>query len=653
VNPINFPLYAVGFANVNDFRVRNLNVPEFGSEDCATTSLGIGGNTFSINLFDDGTGLDDNHNQALDPTDPTGDNVDPAFDLLEGPTDLRFTTEPVTNTIIGCPPRREASGHFVFEFCRMDLLGTEGRPVITGFSIGGQAITNPPGLCETNLSTAATASESNLFRVIDGQVATIQACLIGEGTEPTIFELFNSGHGASIGSGGEVTLATPDFDLRFEGNDAALCTATRQRDLNKGKVGFFGLSCPSNPICQAVTPVGTVTVAPNQPAVGSAAAGSQLNSSGARIATPTSGIINAIGNVTLNFFGCFFIPNETTTICQGFAGETGVPLQRPGKTVSSALALGCDSNGDGLVDVVVNLTNVTPTNINLVRGTLSAPAGSGLNCTAFPLTCCGGLANLTLTTTFTAGDNNVFGAFTRTTTCVIDLGVRAPVVISVTPSNGNCAVGQDLLISGACFILPSFGPGGVGSTNVTSVFAVEVGNPANVKQATNFTILNPNLIDAFFNFGSASAGKTFLIFVTGPNGTSQNLTTALNGCLGNQQGVQITFTCNAAGGGTPGTGGTPEIATVTSCKLDRQDTGQFFLDVTGTGIKEGATATVGGVTPKKIKVVEVQPGTTNPTKLRLVKKVCNGLPGAVIITNPGPNGGPSQPFNCTERCPTQ
>jgi hypothetical protein len=73
--------------------------------------------------------------------------------------------------------------------------------------------------------------------------------------------------------------------------------------------------------------------------------------------------------------------------------------------------------------------------------------------------------------------------------------------------------------------------------------------------------------------------------------------------------------------------------------------------VTGTNIKQGAIATVGGVTPKKIKVVEVEPGTTNPTKLKLVKKVCNGLPGNVVITNPG--AAASQPFNCTERCPAQ
>jgi hypothetical protein len=119
--------------------------------------------------------------------------------------------------------------------------------------------------------------------------------------------------------------------------------------------------------------------------------------------------------------------------------------------------------------------------------------------------------------------------------------------------------------------------------------------------------------------------------------------------LGNEQGVQVTFTCSSST--TPVPGPTPDIAVVTSCKLDRQATGQFFLDVTGEKIKEGAIATVGGVTPKKIKVVEVAPGTTNPTKLRLIKKVCNGLPGNVIITNPGAPA--SQPFNCTERCPGQ
>jgi hypothetical protein len=311
---------------------------------------------------------------------------------------------------------------------------------------------------------------------------------------------------------------------------------------------------------------------------------------------------------------------------------------------------------------VVVLTTVTPVNCNLVTATVPTSASFGATSTSgFPAACCGGPATITVTTTFTAGDNNVFGAFTRTSVCPLALGTRAPVVFSVTPSNGDCSLpDQDLLITGACFSFVEQGPFGTGGATttrtdgVTSVFAVDVSNPANVIQAKTFFVLNPNLIDAHFAFGSANAGKTFLIFVTGPGGTSRNLTTLPTGspagcATGNEQGIQVTFKCSTAG--TPTTGPTPVIATVTACKLDRQDTGQFFLDVTGTGIKDGATVTVGGVAPKKIKVISVETGTTNPTVLRLLKKVCNGLPGNVVITNTVAGGAASQPFLCTERCP--
>jgi hypothetical protein len=575
-------------------------------------------------LYDDGVGIDENANQPLNPANPIGNNAVP-FDLQEGPTDLRFVTEPNTGTLVGCNPRRPGSGHFLFDYCRMDLLGTADLPVLTGYSIGGGSALNPPGLCETNLSEVARAADNNPFGVINGQTASIQACLIGEGTEPHIFELFNDGRGPSIGSGGEITFATPDFDLRGEGNDAALCTPVRQRDLNRGKVGFFGVGCPVNPLCQQVTPVGTVAVAPNQPAVGSAAAGSQVNpSTGARIATVTSGIINAVCNVQLNFLGCYFIPNEVTTICQGFSTETGVPLQRPGKTVTSALRLACDTNGDGTLDSVTVLTGVNPLNINLVRGTLAAPAQTGFIGTAFPLACCGGLSSLTLTTTFTAGDNNIFGPFALTSVCTIDLGVRAPVVISITPSSGDCSLPiNDLLISGGCFILPSFGANGVGSTNVTSVFAVESGNPNNVIQATRFVVLSSFLINVDFAFTSANAGKTFLIFVSGPNGTSQNLTSlpaGTVGCpagfLGNPLGIQVTFKCNSAT--NPGGSGSPNAAKIDSAVFD----GGVLL-IQGSNFQQDATITLGGVSAKKIKYKALATGSNTFNKL-VVKGLCSG-----------------------------
>jgi hypothetical protein len=528
----NFPLQALGFANVNAFKVRWINVPQFGSEGCTPSAFGSGSNTFSVTLFDDGTGIDENANQPLNPANPIGNNAVP-FDLQEGPTDARFTrvsfTDPVGGSqLVGCPPRSDGSGIFIFDYCRMDLLGTAVQPVVTGYSIGGLNILNPPGLCEVNLGVVAAQADAGTFGVLTGgEIAAVACnCCIGEGTEPTIFELFNEGRGTSIGSGGEVTFASPDFDLRFEGNDAALCTSARQRDLNRGRVCFLGIGCapPANPSCQIVAP-GTFVTTPT-----------------------TTGIVNALCAVRLNLVGCGFFPNEVTTICQGFQTETGIPLQRPGKTVTTAATLACDTNGDGTPEATVTLANVTPVSCNLVTATIpvSATFGPG-STTGFPGACCGGPSTILVTTTFTVGDNNVFGAFTRTTQCSLGLGTRAPVVISVTPSNGACGILQDVLITGACFTFQQFGPFGANGANtvitqnVTSVFAVDVANAANKVNAQDFTILNANLIDAHFNFTSANAGKTFVVFVTGPGGTSRGLITPVAGApagcaLGNEQG---------------------------------------------------------------------------------------------------------------------
>jgi hypothetical protein len=601
-------------------------------------SPGNASNTFAVTLYDDGTGIDENANQPLNPANPIGNNAVP-FDLQEGPTDLRFTRVNFTNptggsVIVGCPPRREGSGIFVFEYCRMDLLGTADFPVITGYSIGGLNPLNPPGLCETNLSVAAAAADQGTFGVLaGGQIAAVGCnCCIGEGTEPTIFELFNEGLQASTGSGGEITFAKPDFDLRFEGNDAALCTSSRQRDANRGKVCFLGIGCaPPSDICLAVV-AGTFVTTPT-----------------------TTGLVNAICQVPLNLVGCGFFPNEVTTICQGFEAETGVPLQRPGKTVTTAATLACDTNGDGIAESVVVLTSVTPVSCNLITATI--PVTASLPGTGFPAACCGGPATITVTTTFTAGDNNVFGPFTRTTVCPLALGNRAPVVFSATPSSQVCnGPEQDLLITGACFQFVGLSgtPPAATTFQVTSVFLQDAATGAIVLPCQPFVVINNNLIDASFCLTSASAGHSFLVFVTNAFGTSRNTTGVVTGqpcpITGNEQGSVVKFTCNAPG--TPGGGNTPVIATVTGCHLDRSDTGQFFLDVTGTNIKEGATVTVGGVTPKKIKVVAVEPGTSNPTTLRLVKKVCNGLPGDIIITNTVANGGASAPKLCTEKCPT-
>ena len=116
-------------------------------------------------------------------------------------------------------------------------------------------------------------------------------------------------------------------------------SSTRQRDLNRGRVCLFGVGCapPANPLCQTVVvgPFTTPVPPTGQPA--------------------STGLINALCAVQLNLVGCGFFPNETTIICQGFATETGVPLQRPGKTVTTAASLACDTNGDGIAEATIAL----------------------------------------------------------------------------------------------------------------------------------------------------------------------------------------------------------------------------------------------------------------------------------------------------------
>ncbi|HEX5736673.1 MAG TPA: hypothetical protein VF131_27830 [Blastocatellia bacterium] len=366
-------------------------------------------------------------------------------------------------------------------------------------------------------------------------------------------------------------------------------------------VSSFAEAQTENPQgCPVVLPQGTVRVSPDQPEI---AEGS------------TVGIINALCEVTLNFVGCGFMPNEIT--------------------------ISCDSNGDGVADALIPLKNITLVNGNLVQATL-VPLAPQLPGTPFPLTCCGGIARLTLTRRVGAGDDNIFGDFTQSITCNIDLGQRAPLVLSATPSDGLCAVPQNLIIPGACFIQ------GDGKPNVTRVFAVERSNPANVIDSPHFVILNNNLIDAFFDFTSANAGKVFLIYASGPNGTSRNLripAEAPEGCvLGNEQGIQVAFTCNApqpvGGGDSPAS-----FVDISSCDLKRSQAGVYSLVLIGR-FKQGASVRIGGVSPKKVKLKD-STGPDTFGKMVIKGRVCDNLPAAIVVTN---DGIPTAPFQCAASC---
>ncbi len=371
-----------------------------------------------------------------------------------------------------------------------------------------------------------------------------------------------------------------------------------------------------------ILPAGTINVAPHQPEV---------------LPNSTRGIINALCDVKLNIVSCPFLPNDGL--------------------------ITCDSNGDGIDEVSIKLKDITIINTLLVQVTIPSLTPQ-LPGTAFPLACCGGEASLMLLKKVGEGDDNIFGEYTQKTTCPIDLGVRAPVVISASPSGGNCGIEQNLQIPGSCFTLPfivSTDAAGnpvylPGTTkNVDAVYAVEAGNPGNVIQAKRFVILTHNMIDALFAFGEANAGKTFLIYVTGPNGTSRNLTVRPQGTptscpLGNEQGIQVTFSCDKkpTSGGDSAPVSFP-AAQVLNCKLERSEAGAFSLTLTGKRISADAKITVGGLTPKKVKVKTSD--TDSPgffTKAILKGRFCNGLPGIVFIENPGERQ--SSAFQCAAVC---
>jgi hypothetical protein len=128
------------------------------------------------------------------------------------------------------------------------------------------------------------------------------------------------------------------------------------------------------------------------------------------------------------------------------------------------------------------------------------------------------------------------------------------------------------------------------------------------------------------------------------------------GCaLGNEQGCLqcIEFTCNSTG---PIIDPVPiDQALVNGCHLDRNPAGAFILDVFGKNLKPDADIRVGSTTPKVVKPKEPDPSFPGGF-LRLTQKgrICNGLPGIIVVTNPplfpgGPTA-PSQAFACTEVC---
>jgi hypothetical protein len=122
------------------------------------------------------------------------------------------------------------------------------------------------------------------------------------------------------------------------------------------------------------------------------------------------------------------------------------------------------------------------------------------------------------------------------------------------------------------------------------------------------------------------------------------------GCpAGNEQGLEVTFSCASV---APPVGGDPVpiFAIMQGYRLERSAAGAFSLIISGVHFREGATVIIGGITPKKLKFKNADPGDPGAFRIIIAKgRVCNGLPGVVIITNLSEISSP--PFFCNAMCP--
>jgi hypothetical protein len=92
----------------------------------------------------------------------------------------------------------------------------------------------------------------------------------------------------------------------------------------------------------------------------------------------------------------------------------------------------------------------------------------------------------------------------------------------------------------------------------------------------------------------------------------------------------------------------PPVPIITDCRLERSTEG-WKLIVNGHMFKKPVTVTVGGITPREVNHKEPSEEPDTYKRLVLKGRICRGLPGDIVVTNPGGGRSPA-PYQCALSC---
>ena len=612
-----FSLHHLGFAAVDAFIIRYINMPEFtfGGVGVGVDQFGLpkrgSTNNFDVTFFDDQDFWDDVNAEILgdetnlnnvvnDDNDgicmPAGVGLDPngPTQIIERNGDGDFTDENLARfSQEGVGRIKPEQGPFKFVYHQVESIGAaNGSAAIVGFTTGFDGVFNtgtiPPGLCETNLSEAVPSPDNPFY---------MGGC-IGMNTEPSLYEFFADGLYGFLNPDGTITPSMIDLDLRQETDpNCILRPEFFLDDTSEDCICFKGSNIPVGLFCQSF-----------------------------EISDDSAGDDPFLGPTTFQINGfCFPMPTTgENAICPQFCGQTA-PLCRAGKSVTYSLVFKFDEDGDGITDATIEFTDpdVVVTNEFTIRLTVDFSQTN----------LCGGDVEVCIFAVYGFGDDNKYfelqqldgdaplevAPVTLTCASTIDIGARAPVVLSIAPDTVACEDPddpdnvEDVQIAGLCF----FG-------SITSAFITTNPDGTGTRvDLSNVVNVQSNIVTATVPIAQLTPDTPYYVFVVRSDGVRST-------SYPNAFGFDVTFTCLSEE--TPEE---PEIR-LTSCRVVRNSVGKLILQVNGENfVPNDSIVLLNGVPCRRNKYPArfINPTSGTTTRINCSGGLSGLLPATVTVRN--------------------